>query len=107
MSQYDLTPDTQHWVNLVLIWIGFGTLVGLLASAVLPGKHPVGPLGTLVLGIIGSVLGPLVLTLALPTERFNPIGPVGFLTAVGGAIVLLIGYRVVLSWRPAGKKSDK
>ena len=98
MSQLELSDIAQQWVNLVLIWIGFGTVVGLLAKALLPGREPAGTIGTLVIGIAGSVLGPLVLTLALERKDFNPISPLGFLVAIGGAIVLLMVYRLLVTF---------
>ena len=36
MPELELSPAAQQWVNVVLIWVGFGTLSGLLAMLVLP-----------------------------------------------------------------------
>lgn len=33
----------QQWANDVLVWIGFGTLVGLLAKTIMPGRDPAAP----------------------------------------------------------------
>ncbi|MEN6498364.1 MAG: GlsB/YeaQ/YmgE family stress response membrane protein [Thermoguttaceae bacterium] len=93
----ELSPVAQQWVNLMLIWIGFGTVVGLLAKSLLPGHEPAGTVGTLLIGIAGSVVGPLVLTLTLKRDNFNPISPVGFLVAIAGASVLLLLYRVCIT----------
>ena len=41
----------------MLEWIGFGTLVGLTAKAVMPGRDPGGAFVTLTIGIAGSVIG--------------------------------------------------
>lgn len=94
MAQFDLSPVAQQWVNLMLIWIGFGTVVGMLAKSLLPGNEPAGTVGTLLIGIAGSVVGPLVLTLSLKRDHFNPISPIGFLVAIAGAFVLLLVYRL-------------
>ena len=32
----ELSPVAQTWVNVVLIWVGFGSLAGLLARVILP-----------------------------------------------------------------------
>ncbi len=97
MAELELSELAQQWVNLVLIWVGFGALVGLLARALLPGQEPKGTMGTIMIGVMGSVLGPLVLSAYLGYPNFNPISPLGFLAATSGAFTLLVGYRVVLA----------
>ena len=95
----ELSPVAQQWANVVLVWIGFGALAGLLARAVLPGRDPSGPVGTLVIGIAGSTLGLFVFyrfILGAAQDRpFNPISPVGMLAAAAGAFALLIAYRIL------------
>lgn len=93
MSELELSPAAQHWANVVLLWVGFGIVTGLLAKLLVPGREPAGPWGTLMIGIFGSVLGPLVLSLALNQKRFNPISPVGLLASVAGALLFLLAYR--------------
>ncbi len=93
MGELELSETAQHWTNVVLIWVGFGILAGLLARVLVPGREPGGAVGTLAIGIVGSTLGPLLLSLLLGAEQFNPISPVGFFAAVAGAFVLLIAYR--------------
>ena len=98
MSELELSPVAQHWMNVVLIWIGFGIVTGLLAKLLVPGREPVGPLGTLMIGIFGSVLGPLVLSVLLHRQNFNPISPVGLLASVGGALLFLAAYRFLAAF---------
>ena len=93
MFGLELSPAAQHWINVVLIWVGFGTLAGLLAKVVLPVRHPSGPMPTLLFGIVGSVFGLLVLSCLVTERPLNPISPIGFLFATGGAFGLLILYR--------------
>jgi len=99
VGDLQLAPAAQQWVNVVLLWIGFGTLAGLAARLLVPGRQP-GVVGTLVIGMVGSTLGPLALVTLLRIDNFNPIGPLGFLAAAGGAVVLLIGYRLGALLRP-------
>jgi uncharacterized membrane protein YeaQ/YmgE (transglycosylase-associated protein family) len=89
----ELSPDAQHWVNVVLIWIGFGVLAGVLARAILPSSE-LAWLPTLTLGIVGSAVGLGVLSWAIGDRPLNPISPMGLLSATGGAWVLLAVYRV-------------
>ncbi len=95
MTQFELAPAAQQWVNVVLIWLGFGLVSGLLAQALIPGRVPAGAMGTLLVGVVGSTLGPLVLCFALKSPILNPISPPGLLASVGGSVVLLLGYRLV------------
>jgi uncharacterized membrane protein YeaQ/YmgE (transglycosylase-associated protein family) len=93
MTELELSPAAQQVVNVVLIWIGFGTLAGLLAVVILHVKHPAGPIATLLLGIVGSVVGLLALTWFFRGRSLNPISPLGFLAATAGAFLLHVLFR--------------
>jgi uncharacterized membrane protein YeaQ/YmgE (transglycosylase-associated protein family) len=93
VSELELSPSAQHWATVVLIWLGFGIVAGLLAKLLLPGRKPSGPWGTLVIGILGSFLGPLVVSIVWARHDFNPISLVGLLASVGGALCFLTAYR--------------
>ena len=82
-----------------LLWVGFGTIVGLCAKAVMPGRDPGGAIATTLMGIAGSVIGCGVLLFAMQqmgreVEQITPISPVGFAAGTGGAFVLLLFYRL-------------
>ena len=96
MGELELSQGAQQWVNVVLIWVGFGTLAGLLAKSLIPGREPSGAVGTVLIGIVGSVAGPLLLCHFLKWKDFNPISPLGFLATIGGAVVCLLAYRLVV-----------
>ena len=95
MSEFELSQNAQHWVNVTLVWIGFGTVAGLLAKVLIPVRQPAGPVATLLFGICGSMIGLLVLSLLKNGRQLNPISPLGFMAATAGAFVLLIGYRLL------------
>jgi len=73
-------------------------IVGIVAKFLMPGRDPGGFVITTVLGIVGAVLGGF---LGRAVGWYGPNDPVGFLMAVLGAIVLLVGYRMVAR-RPRG-----
>jgi uncharacterized membrane protein YeaQ/YmgE (transglycosylase-associated protein family) len=106
MPELEFSPVAQHWVNVVLIWIGFGTLAGLLAMVFLPIKHPSHPIAMLLLGIVGSVVGLWGLTCLFPDRFSNPISPPGFVAATAGAFVMLLLYRSCIACL-GGKKSGQ
>jgi len=96
MAEFELSQTAQQWCNAVLIWIGFGTVAGLLAKSLLPSREPASAVLVLALGIIGSLIGPLALSFVLKDQFRNPISPLGLLSAAGGALVLMILYRVLI-----------
>lgn len=95
----DLTTTFQQTANDVLTWVGFGTLVGLLAKAIMPGRDPGGALTTLIMGILGTVLGCGTLMYFTGGKTVTPISLMGFLVATAGAFVLLAFYRLLLGRR--------
>ena len=90
-----LPAAAQQWANDILVWVGFGTLVGLMAKAVMPGRDPGGAVATLLMGIGGTIIGCSVTTYIANGERVTPISPLGFVVATLGAFVLLFFYRLL------------
>jgi uncharacterized membrane protein YeaQ/YmgE (transglycosylase-associated protein family) len=71
--------------------IGFivaGLVIGLLARLILPGRQRIGLLWTLVLGVLGSVIGGVVANL-LSTGDIMELNVLGFVVAVIAAVALL------------------
>src|SRR5205823_13907332 len=85
----------REWAHQVLVWIGFGTLVGLAAKAIMPGRDPGGSILTLLLGIVGTVIGCGVMMLVTRGKIISPISVVGFGVGTGGAFLLLLFYRLL------------
>jgi uncharacterized membrane protein YeaQ/YmgE (transglycosylase-associated protein family) len=85
----------SQWMQYALTWIGFGTLVGLLAKALLPGKDPGGALPTVLIGILGSLIGAALLSYLSNGVRVSPISFLGFLVALAGTTLLLLSYRLM------------
>lgn len=79
----------------ILEWVGFGTLTGLAAKALMPGKDPGGAVGTMLMGIAGCVMGCGTLMFFCDGVRVTPISPLGFLSAIGGAFIILLFYRIL------------
>jgi uncharacterized membrane protein YeaQ/YmgE (transglycosylase-associated protein family) len=95
MDNPDFMETAQHAANQVLVWVGFGTLVGLLAKAIMPGKDPGGAVATLAMGVAGTVIGCGVVSYFWQGHVITPISPVGFCVATGGAFVLLFFYKLL------------
>jgi len=103
----ELSVAAQAWVNLILVWVGFGAVVGFAATLFLPAADHPGFFGNLVIGITGSCAGPVAFVLLLKPEQFHPMSPVGFAIAVAASTVLLLFCRCVLFFsRGSARRSD-
>jgi uncharacterized membrane protein YeaQ/YmgE (transglycosylase-associated protein family) len=74
------------WNIIVLIIIG--AIAGFIARAVIPGKQDLGIGMTIVLGIIGSVVGNLLGSLIFEPHKFE-LGTSGIIGSIIGAIIVL------------------
>ena len=71
--------------------IGFliaGLIIGLLARLILPGRQKIGLPLTLLLGVIGSVIGGVIAN-ALRTGDIWELNVIGFIAAVSASVALL------------------
>ena len=82
----------------ILGWIIFGFIVGAIAKLLMPGRDPGGFIVTILLGIVGAVLGGWI---GRMMNLYQPNEPAGFFMALIGAVVLLAIYRMVAGRRPA------
>ncbi|MGH7392391.1 MAG: GlsB/YeaQ/YmgE family stress response membrane protein [Candidatus Rokuibacteriota bacterium] len=80
----------------ILLWIVFGLVVGIVAKLIMPGRDPGGIIITIVLGIVGAVLGGWVGRLA---GLYREGEAAGFIMAVIGAVVVLALYRLAVPSR--------
>jgi uncharacterized membrane protein YeaQ/YmgE (transglycosylase-associated protein family) len=81
----------------ILSWILLGLVAGALAKFIMPGKDPGGCLITIILGVLGAVVGGFLGTfVGLGKVQSFDIGGI-FISTVGAIVVLLI-------WRMFQKK---
>jgi uncharacterized membrane protein YeaQ/YmgE (transglycosylase-associated protein family) len=86
----------------ILGWIILGLLAGIIAKAIMPGDDPGGFIITTILGIVGAILGGWLGGLIFvddPLDEFFDIST--WITAIIGAIVVLLIYRMVAGRRAA------
>lgn len=95
MTEAEFVEVLRSSVNELLRWVGFGTLTGLAAKAIMPGRDPGGAVATMLTGIGGSVIGCGVVVFFWRDARVDPISFKGFFAAVFGAFTLLFFYRLL------------
>jgi uncharacterized membrane protein YeaQ/YmgE (transglycosylase-associated protein family) len=76
----------------VIAWLIVGFIAGAIARLLVPGRDRMGLLGTLVLGLAGSIVGGLV-AVALTDKTMNDFTAAGLLGSILGAIAVLLVYR--------------
>ena len=78
---------------IVLLIVGF--IAGAIARLLMPGRDPMGCLGTGLLGIVGSFVGGFLQNLiqhhTLTVHSFHPVGIIG---SIIGALVVLLLMRI-------------
>jgi uncharacterized membrane protein YeaQ/YmgE (transglycosylase-associated protein family) len=84
----------------IIAFVILGLLAGAIAKAIMPGSDPGGFIITAIIGVVGALLGGFIagaLFDADPLDEFFDIST--WLTAIIGAIVLLVIYRLVVDRR--------
>ena len=79
----------------IIGWIVLGLIAGAIAKAILPGTQGGGWIITLILGVVGALLGGFIgsAVFGIGLEGFFSIQT--WLLAIGGAIVVLLIYGLV------------
>ena len=78
-------------------WLIIGLIAGALARLIMPGRDPMGMIATILLGIVGSIIGGLVSVAIWGSGDGNGFRPAGLLLSVLGAILVLWIWRMVKS----------
>jgi uncharacterized membrane protein YeaQ/YmgE (transglycosylase-associated protein family) len=80
----------------ILSWIVFGLVIGLIAKLLMPGRDPGGFIVTMLLGIAGALVGGFI---GRAMGFYGPNQSAGWLMSILGAIILLALYRVLVRRR--------
>ena len=76
-----------------ILWmLIIGLVVGALAKLIMPGRDPGGVIITMAIGVTGALLAGL---LGRSLGWYQTGESAGLLASIAGAVILLLGYRVV------------
>ena len=88
----------------IIVLLIIGLIAGAIARLLVPGRDPIGMLGTILLGVAGSFIGGFVSTLVeYHTLSVNAFHATGIIWSIVGAILLLVLLRVTGMERGRGR----
>ena len=82
-------------LGMIIAAIVIGIIAGYLGRLLLPGDDPMGFVGTVAIGILGSLLGFFLFTSVLGIGDNDKFDLGGIIGAVVGTMILLAIYRMV------------
>ncbi len=77
----------------IIVFLIMGLIAGAIARFLVPGDDPMGWLGTLILGVIGSFVGGFLANL-FTGDGFE-LSAAGLVGSIVGAVIALVVYRAV------------
>jgi uncharacterized membrane protein YeaQ/YmgE (transglycosylase-associated protein family) len=83
----------------IIGWIVLGLIAGAIAKAIMPGKDPGGLIITLLLGVVGALLGGFIGSRLFDVGLENFWSIQTWLLAIVGSLIVLGIYRVVVGRR--------
>lgn len=86
----------------IIAFLILGLLAGAIAKAIMPGDDPGGIVVTMLIGVVGALLGGFLAGLLLdvnPVDEFWSLST--WLAAIAGSVILLFLYRLVTGRRTA------
>ncbi len=87
-------------MELIIFWIVFGFIVGLIARWIVPGEGPGGIIGDIIVGILGALIGGWLYRLFGHVGVITGFNLPSIVCALIGAVVLLWIIRAIRG-RPA------
>lgn len=78
----------------ILAWIILGLIAGAIAKAIMPGRDPGGIIVTMLIGIVGAVIGGFLGNMIFGIGGVSGVDIRSILISVVGALLLLWIYRM-------------
>lgn len=91
-------------LEFIVVMLLLGLLAGAVARLVLPGPDPIGILGTIAVGVVGSFIGGFLgYALFGHDVGEGALQPSGIIGSIIGAILVLMAWRAANHRSPAGR----
>jgi uncharacterized membrane protein YeaQ/YmgE (transglycosylase-associated protein family) len=82
----------------IIGWLIIGLVAGALARLLVPGRDPMGWLATILLGLVGAVVGGMLADMLFDDESIGLVG------AVAGGVLVLLAYNAMTRGRAVGAR---
>ena len=82
----------------IITWAAFGLVIGLIARFLYPGRQPMGLFMTMMLGIIGSLVGGFISWGFGVRPELGPFRGAGWIMSIVGALIV-VGLSLFLASR--------
>lgn len=76
-------------IGAIVVWAVFGLIVGALARALYPGRQPMGLGMTMVLGIVGSLVGGFIAWAVTGGPDRGAFDGAGWIMSIVGALIVV------------------
>ena len=80
-------------------WIVLGLIAGIIAKILMPGRDPGGCIITMLIGVVGALLGGFLSQRLLGISRGGFFDLRTWVIAIVGSIILLVIYRLIAGRR--------
>jgi uncharacterized membrane protein YeaQ/YmgE (transglycosylase-associated protein family) len=97
-------PDSSNGratvIGFIVGMVIIGLIAGFIARALVPGRDPIGVLGTILLGIVGSFVGGFLGYVLFGKDvTQGAIQPSGIVGSIIGAVIVLMVWRAMANRR--------
>jgi uncharacterized membrane protein YeaQ/YmgE (transglycosylase-associated protein family) len=80
----------------IIAWIIIGLLAGAIAKMLMPGKDPGGIIVTMLIGVVGGLLGGWLGKVVFGVDSIDGFFDIStWIAAIVGSLILLLVYRLV------------
>jgi len=78
-------------IGTIIVWAVFGLVIGAVARLLYPGRQPMSLATTMVLGIVGSLLGGFISWALGGAPGEGPFRGAGWIMSIVGALIVVWG----------------